>query len=794
MKVWTKSLSAPGAASILFLIFTFLNVLPVSGSKPDILHNLAINHCLDCHDDETETRLDMDTLGFDLEDPDQFRFWEAIYDQIDSGAMPPAKKPRIDKEMREVVLNFLETALTTRSRAHQTNSGRAGIRRLTNLEYQNSVHALLSITTPLSEHLPQEMAAGFTTSDSGRGISPVHIKQYLKAADQAVHTLRTAPGGNSTRSYLVNYPKSSYMHFWFDRPWKDGGDNTLLLDDAIVAFKRTDFIWRTDRNGFKANHPGIYRVRGEARAYQAFSPVTLILYKAFGVLSHATYLNAWDIDPGESIKFEIEVSLNTDDYILPVFTNLLQAPDGKSLFRAGTKNYRGEGIAMKHLHIEGPLNPGRSQLLGARHLKELDSKNFSMAQILELLEPFTTRAFRRPASQGELTRLESMVSDALAGGAKPSMAMADAVRYILTSPQFLFLSPEPGQLDGYSLASRLSYFLWKFPPDETLNQLAGDGMLMDPDVLRSQVDRMIDHPGFENFVGDFMDQWLRLKDIDATLPDYTLYPEYNDMTRQAMLDESTMFFTHLVRENRNRVELIDAPFTFLNRELAEHYGIKGVKGQQMRWFQLPKGHPRGGILGQAAIHKVTANGTSTSPVRRGNFVLSQLLGKPAPPPPPDAGTLEPDIRGTSSIRERLEAHRNHKSCKRCHQLIDPPGFALESFDPIGQFRTHYRRIPDSRTRGRSTPELPVDSSGITPDGMAFSSFTEFKWSLKNQELRHNQILQNLTEQLIIYATGAKIQFADRHEIKEIVTRVVEENLGMRDLFHLIIQSDIFTHR
>ena len=241
------------------------------------------------------------------------------------------------------------------------------------------------------------------------------------------------------------------------------------------------------------------------------------------------------------------------------------------------------------------------------------------------------------------------------------------------------------------MAKRLSYFLWRTLPDDELLDLAKKGQLTESKVLHAQAERMLGHPNAERFLVDFLDQWLELSRIDETTPDVYLYPEYDDVLRRSMLAETRQFFAHLIEDNLTVANLIESDFTFLNRKLAEHYEIKGMKninGEAMRKVILEPGSVRGGLLTHASIAKITANGTVTTPVKRGNFVLSTLLGLPPSPPPPGVGSIEPDTRGATTIREVLTKHQQIETCAVCHKRIDPPGFALESFDPVGNFRSH----------------------------------------------------------------------------------------------------------
>ena len=355
-------------------------------------------------------------------------------------------------------------------------------------------------------------------------------------------------------------------------------------------------------------------------------------------------------------------------------------------------------------------------------------------------------------------------------------------------------------LDNHALATRLSYFLWKSLPDDQLFHLAAEGKLDNPDILSSEIDRMLDDEKSQRFVEDFLDQWLELEDIDATSPDEKLYPEYDDVLRQAMIEETHAFFTELIWNNRSVRHLLDSNFTFLNRRLAEHYGIPGIEGLEIRKVSLPGNSVRGGILTQASILKVTANGTNTSPVPRGNFVLGNLLGTPPSPPPPGVWAVEPDTRGATTIRELLAAHRSSESCNRCHREIDPPGFALESFDPIGGFRTRYRSTgegdrPDGDLFGRRINEYrlgqPVDPSGTTRDGDSFGGIREFKQFLLKQE---EQVARNFLRQLVAYATGAEIQFADREELDRMLQKARTDDYGLRGMIHAVVLSELFRNK
>ena len=341
-------------------------------------------------------------------------------------------------------------------------------------------------------------------------------------------------------------------------------------------------------------------------------------------------------------------------------------------------------------------------------------------------------------------------------------------------------------------------FLWRSTPDDALLELAGAGRLSDARVLARQVDRMLDDPRSSRFVRDFAGQAFRLYELQATAPDAGLYPEYDDRLGQAMARETELFLAELIAGNHDVGSLIDTDFTFVNRRLAEHYGIAGIEGQRMRRVALPADSPRGGLLTQASVLKVTANGTTTSPVPRGNFVLANLLGQPAPPPPAGVEGLEPDTRGTTTIREQLDAHRSNPVCASCHKVIDPPGFALESFDPIGGFRTHYRATGGELEFGGfigPAPYIqgpPVDASGVTPAGDAFADIHDYKRLMLRHDLE--QVARNLSAQLLVFATGAEIEFADRDAVEGIVARLRDDGYPIRTMIHEVVRSDLFRSR
>jgi hypothetical protein len=382
---------------------------------------------------------------------------------------------------------------------------------------------------------------------------------------------------------------------------------------------------------------------------------------------------------------------------------------------------------------------------------------------------------------------------------------------VLCSPDFLFLVERGPKLNSHELAARLSYFLWRSAPDARLRELADKDELTKPEVLRSEVARLIASPRFEAFVDDFLAQWLNLREIDATTPDRDLFPEYfvgihdgrQDMhLHDSIVGETRAYFRDLVERDLGAAMLVSAPYAFLNQRLAEHYDLPPVKGAALRRVDLPADSLRGGLLTQASILKVTANGANTSPVLRGAWLLERIVGTPAPPPPPNAGGIEPDTRGATTIREQLAKHQSVKTCASCHQKIDPPGFVLEAFDPIGRYRDYYRttetgeKLPEARVfygghyggvkylKGSS-----VDTRSELPGGAEVVDVRAYKAALA---AKPELLARSLVRKLATFATGASVEVGDEIVVDDILEQSQPSGFGLRTLIHEVVQSELFT--
>lgn len=415
-----------------------------------------------------------------------------------------------------------------------------------------------------------------------------------------------------------------------------------------------------------------------------------------------------------------------------------------------------------------------------------------------LLRSFMKRAYRRVPEEAEVKRCLAFAVQAIDDKACFHDAMRLAYKSVLCSPDFLYLQETPGKLDGDALATRLSLTLWRSIPDNELIDAAQSGELLTDAGLQKQFDRMLSDPKSGRFISDFTGQWLDLRKVHDTSPDRYLFPEYfsDNLIVDSAVAETEAAFAEMVRENLPARAIVDADFVMINERLAKLYGIGGVKGMEIRRVTLPPKSPYGGLITQCSVMKVTANGLTTSPVLRGVWVVDRILGMPPSPPPPGAGSIEPDTRGASTVRELLAKHSQSDTCASCHKSIDPPGFALENFDVMGKWRDHYRSMGEGKKLDllvalrdvKYRQGLPVDASGVTEDGHAFDDIHEFRRLLVTQD---EQLARNLTERFLTFATGAGVSFTDRDVVETILQETEDDRYPIRTLLQQVILSKTF---
>lgn len=407
-----------------------------------------------------------------------------------------------------------------------------------------------------------------------------------------------------------------------------------------------------------------------------------------------------------------------------------------------------------------------------------------------ILEPVLTRAFRRPATEAQVKRYAEIANAHISEGRSFEEGMHLAIRGILCSPNFLYRNHNDGALDEFDLASRLSYFLWTSPPDDRLLKLAAEGQLSDRAVFAQEAARLLDHKKAEEFLRRFVDQWLTLDNLAEIMPDERLIAKWTADDLTAIQEETHLFVRDILRENLQLQTFIDPDFTYVNRRNAPLYGLKGVRETEMKRIDLPADYRNGGILGQASVMMATANGVDTQPVLRGVWLLENVLGTPPPPPPENVPAVEPDTSGATSIRELLERHQADASCAACHRKIDPPGFALENFDPVGRWRDFYP-VYEKRADGKVVTKngMAVDAKAEMEDGTPIDDIADLRRYLTENI---DQFSHCLAEKLLIYATGREMSYGDRLEIHNIVERTKTRENGFRDLILEVILSESFS--
>lgn len=814
--------------SALNITTLFCTVVLASASAAELggkLEPMFDQHCYDCHDgDSKKGGLDLTELKWKPDDAENLQQWTKVFDKVQRGEMPPKKKDRPTAEVSSSFLKTLHDELHTFSRHKQESEGRVVYRRLNRTEYVNTIDDLLGIDTPLRDLLPEDgTAGGFDNIGAALNLSAVHLERYLQAADLALKEATVTTPKPETKKIRTDYNET--WHDW-NAPGFQNGVWTHSLE-GLLAIR-----W----NGGNGPHGELgawsppvpdarYRFRIRARAMidkegpnanandkkrpdrHIMLKVALADWPRTGLTFGNTY---FEMSPTEFREFEYEARVPQGKTLwVSPYRTVPETPDERAMVG-------GICAVVEWVEIEGPLleqwPPRGHQLLygnlplqpanakvATKDLRVVSSQPEDDAR--RLLSAFLPKVFRRPVTDEEVTEHLALVKEQMQKGRRFDEALRAAYKMALCSSKFLFLQEKAGPLDDHALASRLSYGLWSTAPDDELDALAAQKKLHEPATLRAQTERMLASPKAKHFTQNFLGSWLNLRDIDFTQPDTKLHPEFEQYLQQSMVNETERFFDELLTRNLSVRNIVHSDFAMLNERLAEHYGIAGVKGEQIRKVSLTPGSRRGGFITQGAVLKVSANGTSTSPVVRGAYVLDRILGTPPDPPPKNVAAIEPDIRGATTIREQLDKHRNQPACATCHANLDPPGFALENFDVTGRWRTNYRAIPDSAkdkvvnvpgtdvrfyTQGR-----PVDPSFIMADGRPFKDVDEFKQLILAQP---EQLAHCVTEKLITHFTGAQMQFADREVAEAIVHRAASSDYGLRTLVHEVIQSRVFTHK
>ncbi|MEZ5940719.1 MAG: DUF1592 domain-containing protein [Planctomycetaceae bacterium] len=785
-------------------------------------------HCLSCHgEDEQEGDRRFDKLSKSIANGNDLVDYEEILDQLQLGRMPPKDEKQPTSAERRRVTSWLVDRVEKHQIAHNLHAGETVLRRLNSREYRNTLRDLLGLnmsmydptaTFPREREVDHLDNVGDTLVTSGYLLS-----QYLTAAEQSVQKalLSQEQPKPQTWKFDDNFrqqPEIDQVH------GKTNGFSYITLYDVPGADKHEGAY--APIHEFRQGVPtdGYYEISFQAEAVNRDHP-----YDDAFIGTDRTEPLRLGIVPGNSkvgplhhtqpiepLLAEFELDDAPQRYTVRVWLDAGHTPrftfpnglmDARNLWSKLVRKYPDQfpkpkdfGIvemrylAIKHgklpqihvddIEITGPHYdtwPTASQksVLGDDCETILKNGKFAEGEVRKQIESFARRAFRRPAIGDEVDRLVGLFESQRAAGRNEIEAYGDALTAVLCSPSFLYLD-EGGrgdQLSQHALASRLSYFLWASMPDDELLAAADRGGLNKPEVLEAHVERMLNDPRSDSFVSGFLESWLTLDDLGSMPPDRVKFSDYYRFDLQAaMRRETEMFTRHLLDENKSVIHFVDADFTFANRPLAKFYGAEPPAKPKFAQVAL-NDNRRGGLLGQASVLTVTANGIDTSPVLRGTWVLENIFGRRPSPPPPDVEPLDPDIRGAVTIRDQLEKHRASEACADCHRSIDPLGFALENFDAIGRWRSSYGK------------GLPIDASGELEDGGTFQDIRDFKSHLKENP---DRFTRTVTRKLLAYSLGRQLTPADNEHVEAIADEAQKSGNGFRDLVKQVVLSELFS--
>ncbi len=750
-------------------------------------------YCVSCHAGKTAAAgIDLahyKTLDAVLKDRDN---WDRIAQAVSSSHMPPPNMPAPTKLQRDTLVNWVQ-ATTSAADCKLNDPGHVTLRRLNRAEYNNTARDLCGVDVHPADSFPNDdVGYGFDNIGDVLSISPLLMEKYVNAAEQVAHAAFENPDNfikpESFTSTRLNYISQS----------SNLGDHASLYTTNSEA-------------GADYNFPksGDYMLRSIAWQEKAGPENAKMQLKLDGKPLATVDVSASARDP-KPYQTRVTVPAGQHRFSVVFLNDFYDSSDPNNK----RKGNRDRNLDVKALEIVGPLHPDDSESILSKQLGEFDPNDATRDSVArKFLTDFTRRAYRRPVTKEEVDSLMRYVELAH----KQNEPFRKGIEYAMTaamcSPNFLFrvettsaAKPEAKSvtrtvksngksrlktaslttttdaasgkylLGDYPLASRLSYFLWSSMPDDELMNLAAKGKLQDNAVLTAQVKRMLKDPRAHSLSDNFAGQWLQLRNLNNVTPDTARFPDFNDGLRRAMKMETELFFQSIVSDDRSVLDFLDAKYTFLNEQLAKHYGIDGVQGGNFRKVVL-EGNQRGGILTQASLLTVTSNPTRTSPVKRGKWVMENLLGTPLPPAPPNVPALSDDKKGplVGTLRQRMEQHRANPACASCHARMDPIGFGLENFDAVGGWRT-------------KDGETSVDASGVLPDGAKFNGPSELKNILLGKK---TEFVRCLATKLTTFALGRGVERTDKCKIDTIVETTAKNGYKFSALITAIVQSDPF---
>lgn len=721
-------------------------------------------YCVSCHKgDNPKAGLTLDAYQSEAHARKDRKNWLAVQHVIAAGEMPPKNKPQPTKEEKEFFLTWIETSMTKVDCSPNVvkDPGRVTIRRLNRAEYNNTIRDLCGVDFKPADDFPaDDVGYGFDNIGDVLSFQPILLEKYMAAADKVLGAALAVP----------EVAKSGKQAF---RP-----QNILVIPRSAKTGQPPKIVFTSEGSGFleKFNFPagGDYTVRFRASGTNVGGefPKATVRVDGKDIQTFAV-----DAEPGKAKVYEAKGRFAAGEKRVAVaFTNAFEDKAAKK-FRE---------FALELIEIEGPANPvpppepaSMKLLLVARPGATLKDRDAAQ----QVLTAFARRAYRRPVKPDEVARLMRLYDAAAKDDPFPA-ALKLPMKAVLVSPHFLYRIEEDPKnpndvrtISDFEFATRLSYFLWSSMPDEELFALAAKNELRAPAVLEAQVRRMLKDPKARALSANFAGQWLQLRSLETLAPDKGYFPAWDDALRKAMAGEAEAFFEHVVQADRPITDFLDADYTFVNERLARHYGIGGVTGTEFRKVQLPDAR-RGGVVTMASTLTVTSNPTRTSPVKRGKWILENVLGTPPPPPAPDVPELPPTGQLKGTLREQMEQHRSNPSCAICHQKLDPLGFGLENFDAVGGWRSQ-----DNKKN--------IDASGELPGGLKFNGPGELRKVLLGKA---DQFRVCFAEKLLTFGLGRGLEYYDKCALDGIVSASKAGGDTFSAVVLAVVRSDPFQKR
>lgn len=727
-------------------------------------------HCNACHNEKKAGGgVDLEFYKSEAIARKDRKTWGEIHRLVASGEMPKKKSQQPPKNDKEFFLNWIEQNLTNVDCVGPKDPGRVTIRRLNRAEYNNTIRDLCDVDFKPAENFPSDdVGYGFDNIGDVLSVQPILIEKYMNAADsileQAIASLDGVKSSNQVfrPQQIQTIPRSA---------------RTREMDPKGREIRRIVFTEEGSAFLEKFNFPadGEYTLRIRAWGLKVGNEEPKAIFRIDGKDIKTFMIDAEQAKP-KTYEVRHKMTAGDNRRIAVAFTNAFTDKEAK----------KSRTLSVDTIEIEGPIGgaskplPDSTKLMLSSIPKE-DSDKPKAAEAS--LASFARKAFRRPVRPEELQRLMKLFEIADKQGDKFEQAMKLPLKAILVSPHFLFRIEEDPKnpndakaITEFELATRLSYFLWSTMPDDELNKLAEKGELRNPGVMQSQVKRMLRDPKAKELTKNFAGQWLMLRNILSLSPDPNTFRTWDESLRSSIIRETELFFEHIVQEDRNVLEFLDADYTFLNDRLSWHYAVPGVKGSEFRKVKLPDAR-RGGLVTQSSILLVTSNPTRTSPVKRGKWVYENILGLTAPPAAPDVPELEKTVlKGT--LRQRMEQHRSNPSCAGCHEKLDPLGFGLENFDGIGKWRDLDEGIK-------------IDSTGVLPDGAKFDGPAELRKVLLGKA---DLFRRCLSEKLLTYSLGRGLEYYDKCVLDDLVKKLKNGEDRFSSLILAIVETDAFQKR